>query len=84
MSYNIPNWGSISANSGPIWVGFHFGAGENKGALFSMGLPQSSGAYLISFEHEIDNNNGGIGYWFKLTNIGNQPTSFTLCGGGLN
>jgi hypothetical protein len=84
MAYNVPNWGSIGAHTGPLWVGYIFNSGDNMGAQFAQGNPQSSGADLVSFDHEMDNSDGHITYWFKLTNTGDQPTSYTISGGGLN
>jgi hypothetical protein len=82
MAYNVANWGSINANTGPITVSYTLGG--NKGAQFAEGDPQNSGAYLISSNHGIDNNNGSIVYSFQLTNIGGQATSYTLAGGALS
>jgi hypothetical protein len=83
MAFNIANWGSISANAGPIFVGYTWG-GQGHGAQFAEAYPQSSGAQLVSSDEEIDNEGGQISYWFQLTNTGNQPTSYTLSGGGLS
>jgi len=84
VGYNVPNWGSISANAGPIFVGFLINGGQNNGAQFAQGNPQSDGAFLVSDGHEIDLSGGQTSYWFQLTNTGGQPTSYTLAGGGLS
>jgi hypothetical protein len=83
MAFNVANWGSIGANAGPISVGYTF-SGQSQGAQFAEGFPQSGGAHLISTDQEIDNDGGQITYWFNLTNTGNQPTTYTLSGGGLS
>jgi hypothetical protein len=83
MAYNVANWGSIDASPASFPVGFTFG-GQSQGAQFAEGFPQSSGAHLISDNEQIDNDGGSITYFFQLTNVGNEPTSFTLSGGGLS
>jgi hypothetical protein len=83
MSFNVENWGSIGAKAGPIRVGYTF-SGVGQGAQFAEGYPQSAGANLVSADQEVDNDGGQISYSFNLTNTGNQPTSFTLSGGGLS
>ena len=83
MSYNVQNWGSISAHTGPIFVSYVMNGGQNEGAQFAQGNPQSSGAFLVSSNHEIRLNGGKTTYLFQLTNTGSQPTSYTLAGGGL-
>lgn len=84
MAYNIANWGSIAGNAGPIWVGISFSNGQDKGAQFMQANPETPGTELVSYEHEIDYYGNQKTYWFKLKNTGAQPTSFTLCGGGLS
>ena len=85
MAYNVPNFGSIGANAGPFPVGYIINGGQNKGAQFAQGNPQSPGADLISTNHEIDlMANGQTIYAFQIKNRGGKPTSWTLAGGGLS
>lgn len=87
MALNIRDFGSISANAGPIPVFFRLivggVVGVNRGAQFAQGNPQSSGADLVSTNHSIILNGNETTYRFDLRNRGNQPTSFTLAEGGL-
>jgi hypothetical protein len=79
--FNIDDYGSIGAHTGPIYVGAFFGF-QGRGATFMEAIPQSNGASLMSFEHEVTRDGNGVYYYFKLTNHGDQATSYTLAGGG--
>jgi hypothetical protein len=83
MPYNVRDFGSIREN-GSVWVPYEVNRGQNRGAQYAQGIPQTRGAHLISTDHAIELvADGRTGYGFRLENVGTEPTSFTLGGGSV-